>query len=400
MHNNGPRNWISRNYQSFDGLRAIAILMVFTIHYGDMVVPAKYVECLWTGVDLFFVLSGFLITGILWDSVDSPTYYRDFYTRRALRIFPLYYGFFLCVAVLTPLVHLRYDPMLWTNLLYLLNFTVAFAPQHNPSIVMIGHVIRTIQPTVGLGVLWSLCVEEHFYLLWPFVVRYARGRRRLLISICLMGIVCVMSLRMALYLHDPVRYRTSSFLYRASFTRFDTLLIGASLALLLREYRMALRQFRAIALGCIAFGMVTLATGLLTFGRTLPWDLFNPVFSTYGYTSVGIVAAGIVMLAIDENSALSRLLRNRYLKRIGVVSYGIYFLHALPMQFVDAICWKLAHWHAAVVVVPCTFLLTYFAAQWSYAHIESPFLRLKDRWAPPIAHVSRPSGVRDIGIAA
>ena len=400
MINNGPRNWIAGNYQSFDGLRGIAILMVFTIHYGDMVVPAKYVECLWTGVDLFFVLSGFLITGILWDSVDSPTFYRNFYTRRALRIFPLYYGFFLCVAALTPLLHLHYDPMLWTNLLYLQNFTVAFAPQHNPTVIMIGQVIRTIRPTVGLGVTWSLCVEEHFYLLWPFVVRYARGRRRLLISICFAGIVLVMALRTALYLHDPVRYRASSFLYRASFTRFDTLLIGAALALLLREYRVAPTQFRGIARGCIAFGLLTLAIGLLTFGRRLPWDLFNPVFSTYGFTSVGIVAAGIVMLAIDDSSALSRLLRNRYLKDIGGVSYGIYFLHALPAQFVSVICSKLAPWHAAIVVVPCTFLLTYCAARWSYANVESPFLRLKDRWAPPTAHASRPSGVPSLEVAA
>ena len=113
------RSLIKPHYPALNGMRGLAIIMVFTVHYGRYAVDPKWIWWLWTGVDLFFVLSGFLITGILYDSREEPRYFRNFYIRRALRIFPLYYGFFLLVYLLKPLLGLSFDHNFWSNLVYL-----------------------------------------------------------------------------------------------------------------------------------------------------------------------------------------------------------------------------------------------------------------------------------------
>lgn len=115
------RSLIRPFYPALNGLRAVAILMVFVNHYGALAIGRTIPLMFWPGVDLFFVLSGFLITGILYDSRESERYFRDFYTRRALRIFPLYYGFFVLVRILKPLLHLVYSPLFWSNWLYVSN---------------------------------------------------------------------------------------------------------------------------------------------------------------------------------------------------------------------------------------------------------------------------------------
>jgi peptidoglycan/LPS O-acetylase OafA/YrhL len=103
-----PRIWIRPYYASLNGLRAIAVTMVFFHHFDLWGVPGL-LNATWEGVDLFFVLSGFLITGILFDSLEDPRYFRNFYVRRALRIFPLFYGFFALLFILALFVHLHWD---------------------------------------------------------------------------------------------------------------------------------------------------------------------------------------------------------------------------------------------------------------------------------------------------
>jgi len=175
-----PQSWIRRHYSAFDGLRAVAVMMVFAEHYLFLVNGHLRIQGLWAGVDLFFVLSGFLITGILYDSRHSPRYFRDFYTRRSLRILPLSYGFFLLVLLLTPILHLEYSRYIWANVLYVANIIPSFAPgfhQYDASVLFVPHFPNR---EISLGPLWSLCVEEQFYLVWPLVVWLATARERLL----------------------------------------------------------------------------------------------------------------------------------------------------------------------------------------------------------------------------
>jgi len=120
-------------------------------------------EWFWVGVDLFFVLSGFLITGILYDSLRDPHYFRNFYVRRALRIFPIFYGFFLALLLLKPLLHLQMDRAMWAFPFYVGNLTMPFSDlgHHDPSVITMG-VGGHIGTVGNISHLWSLCVEEQF----------------------------------------------------------------------------------------------------------------------------------------------------------------------------------------------------------------------------------------------
>ena len=156
---------------ALDGIRGLAILLVLLCHfplYGDMQ-PTIFIDKLfyamtragWCGVDLFFVLSGFLITGILYDAKGSRFFFRNFYMRRCLRIFPLYYGvlavFFVIVPFVLPLgrnyeLFLKDQAWYWS---YLTNIKIAI--EGWPKFYALAHF-------------WSLAVEEQFYFVWPFVV--------------------------------------------------------------------------------------------------------------------------------------------------------------------------------------------------------------------------------------
>ncbi len=172
-------------YPALDGLRAVAVAMVFFQHYGAG--RAWVFGWGWTGVDVFFVLSGFLITGILYDSQDRPHRFRDFYARRTLRIFPLYYFVWIVVVLLAPWAEWQWSWRwaLWPA--YLGNYA-RFLFLHGA-----GDPYRFDRLTFGplvrgwfgypmhlyIGHFWSLCVEEQFYLVWPWVVYAVRRRERL-----------------------------------------------------------------------------------------------------------------------------------------------------------------------------------------------------------------------------
>ena len=161
-------------YPAFDGLRAVAVLLVFVYHY----VPGT-LNWGWIGVDIFFVLSGFLITGILYDSRERVHRYRVFYIRRTLRIFPLYYLVLLVPALLWPVFRWAWHPADWMWLAYLGNYIRLL----NPADYVQNHsLFETLQsqsiPWLSLSYdhLWSLSVEEQFYVVWPLVVFTLRGR--------------------------------------------------------------------------------------------------------------------------------------------------------------------------------------------------------------------------------
>src|ERR1700712_417529 len=172
----------SRHITSLDGYRGIAFLLVFLRHYtltrhshsrillGIMNVSAVG----WAGVDLFFVLSGFLITGILLDTRTEQHYFRNFIVRRALRIFPLYYMVLFVMLALTPLLHLQWHRGHIAYFFYLGNV----AGNINPN-------LQDVLPYFSLLPLWSLSLEEQFYLLWPLVIYFAATSSRRIIRLCL-----------------------------------------------------------------------------------------------------------------------------------------------------------------------------------------------------------------------
>src|SRR6185437_14914235 len=175
-------------YPGLDGVRGFAVFLVFAVHY----IPMYRIG--WMGVLTFFVLSGFLITGVLYDSRQEQRRFRNFYVRRALRIFPLFYFIWLCILICGFFFHAQWRPMLTLWPVYLGNY-VRFIGGATTAYDR----IYTAFPTVPfeIGHFWSLAVEEQFYFLWPLVVFKVQSRQKLM-RICVAVIILVLLLRTAL----------------------------------------------------------------------------------------------------------------------------------------------------------------------------------------------------------
>src|SRR5688572_17459077 len=156
----------------FEGLRGIAILLVLIYHLFPYI-PIAGIG--WTGVDLFFVLSGFLITRILLETKNKPKYFQRFYTKRALRIFPLYYLFIIVCVIINHLIPLNGLKLLPENILYVLTYTLNFQ----------FYDINGLVPGFAMNHFWSLAIEEHFYLIWPLMVWLMNKRLLLPLSFAL-----------------------------------------------------------------------------------------------------------------------------------------------------------------------------------------------------------------------
>jgi len=374
------------NYPALDGLRGIAVLGVFLAHYADIPVPGVWHHSPlwfgWVGVDLFFVLSGFLITGILFDSLGSARYFRNFYIRRTLRIFPLFYTVWAICLLITPFVHVAWNRYVVAMMFYVGNWTYqgAFAGTHpDPGILMIGGL------PIIFGQFWTLCVEEQFYLLWPLVVYFVR-RRESLLKVTIWGAALIPLLRCTLML--VTHLRISGLLYVSSFSRFDSLLVGSAVALWLRgrpaEFVPSPRYYAILFFAPAAI----LAALLATVGRHQhPLETNNVVFSTVGFTLLALSAAGAILASLDHRTRLHRYLRHRWLVKLGTISYGFYVLHAIPLRILydRNLLGTEASPLAKVIVPVVAFVFFYGLSRCSYRWIESPFLKLKDKLAPPSA---------------
>jgi peptidoglycan/LPS O-acetylase OafA/YrhL len=216
----------TKHYPVLDALRGVAILDVMLFHFGggykgsnpSLRIWSAVVDSGWMGVDLFFVLSGFLITGILFDTACTENRARNFYTRRALRIFPVFYGVLLGLLLLTPVLHLHWKTGHLLLFFFLSNMTGIFAPN-----------LGGVHNWINLSHLWSLAVEEQFYLMWPFVVWRVRNRRKLLWII--LGVLIAGPILRGLFLWGGVDPETIS---RLLITRADSLLFGGAVALMVR----------------------------------------------------------------------------------------------------------------------------------------------------------------------
>ena len=330
-----------------DAVRGIAIILVLLVNTSEKY-PALHLQRVvgngWMGVDLFFVLSGFLITGILLDSKREPSYFKNFYARRALRILPLYYSVLLFMFVLVPLlrpaeghaIFERSSPW-WAYPLFLQNFLIAVPTQ-----------------AVGpLGVSWSLAIEEQFYLLWPLVVRFCSTAllRRIAVAMILLSV--------------PLTFYLSShhvLIYSNIFCRQVGLMAGALLALLVRSETLEPSKYANAA--WILFA-VTLVVAFVSEARGARWLAF---------TMIALAAASFVFLALYSSQRwLQLFLRNRFLRYTGTISYALYLLHKIPTDLLQAMHLD----RHPVLILPEVLLGSYALAALSWNFLEKPFLRLK-----------------------
>jgi peptidoglycan/LPS O-acetylase OafA/YrhL len=374
-------------YPALDGLRAIAFLLVFAQHYFTF--PWG-----WSGVNIFFVLSGFLITGILFDTRNDEHRVRNFYARRALRIFPLYYGVILVVVLSGPLCHWQWSSYWLAWPLYLANYlpfiSPAFSVTGSPlQLAAFGWLKPANAPqlTLFFGHFWSLCVEEQFYFLWPWIVFRTRSRRAL-IGICAVVVVLGPLLRIFAHHHGPPWLLRSDELSFAAPLQIDALLLGGLVALLLR----GAKPNRYIIIGKVVgiCGSI-MAVSLLIAGvfHSYPnwrYYVYPSWKSTWALSLINILAASAILCSLKPFGMLYRTLSLRPLRWIGRISYGAYvffeIFHSFYWWMAIALgsSWSFVARH--IIPVHAVFGLagTLLMAWLSFEYFESKFINLKERW--------------------
>jgi len=351
---------------ALDSLRGVAILAVFGYHAffwsglsGDSALTAAVALATrpgWLGVDLFFVLSGFLITGRLLDNRHLPAgaYYRWFYLRRALRILPLYY---LSLAVIGGVMYRAGEvsaPFMIASVFYLPNFAL----------------VAGFLATAPLAVLWSLGIEEQVYLIWPWLVRRLTNRM-LLASFVVLGLV------QPLLRYDSMSTRQADSLSMITWLRLDGFAWGGALAILVRTPGISRRWLSVsgaatiagaggLAVLCSAFGVLSRRTNL---GAALQFACADLLFA-------GLLA--VVLFGGREAAATPRR-SGSVLRYFGRISYCLYLVHQFVFWIFDRLTGAVhpstlgpAAVRAAIVLAVCLGI-----AELSWRYLEGPCLALR-----------------------
>jgi peptidoglycan/LPS O-acetylase OafA/YrhL len=358
---------------ALDGIRGAAILLILfdhlfwsNSHTGNRIFDLinSVREASYVGVNLFFALSGFLITGILLDTLAIQHFFRTFYVRRMLRIFPLYYGFLIVLLLLTRPLHFLWNG--WQY--YFLTYTSNLAVWTRPPLVL---------PHININHFWSLQVEEQFYLVWPFVVFRVRKLQRL-ISLSLGACLIVLLIRISIvaarpFLHNPYLP------YSPTFSCVDNLLFGCCLCALLRtSLRAKILHLAPRIFGiCIA---VLFFAALRNGGLDWTSSIFIP---TVGFSMIGIASVSLIAMALRSGSASQRIFRSSVLRFFGKYSYGIYVFHYSIAENLSTPLRSSFSRHVpgkaltVLLVALINLVLTVTVAWLSYHLYESHFLKLK-----------------------
>lgn len=366
---------------ALDGVRGLAILLVLSYHYfvvgslqptgvGRAIVAVAKMG--WAGVDLFFVLSGFLITRILLEARSATNYYQIFYARRVLRIFPVYYlAVVLVFWVLMPLQHhggffalhpvamvgYREQLWYWANLS---NLRTAFYPLLIPA----------------LSPFWSLAIEEQFYAVWPAIVRNLQTRW--LLGLCVAGSATSVALRSLPWIrHWSLIY--PDLIYRMTPMHADGLLWGAVAAILLPIYgqRRAVRNL-VVAVLWVSFALIAILASRPA----------GAVMAAIGFSVIAVFAASLVWLCAAPvgSKAVRFVLSRKVLVQLGKYSYFIYVFHALTFIYVPIVGRHFLHgstiethhpYYVHILLACLSFVFTYAGAVLSSRFFEGPILRYK-----------------------
>lgn len=369
-----------------DGIRGFACLLIIVFHSALFLLVRKVPVACWNlielgrwSLDFFFVLSGYLITGVLLDAKGQKSYFKNFYSRRFLRVFPLYYLLVVLLVFIAPRLPLpgvvalegaerlaKAGPWL---LLYGYNF---FLFRLNDWF----HIM--------IDAMWSLSVEEQFYLVWPLVVRF--------LSLTRLKVLCVALIAAALAVRSSLYFTHHSYLQIFVLTpaRMDSIAFGALAALLARtDFRI---RGSAVLIGLRVTAILLAGAWIALYE---PWDPFRSDWSQSAliFTVVNAFLAVLLLLAVLEPSrcAVPRLFSLPLLTHFGKYSYAIYLFHEPACLFFGNIFLRDMRWkptgHAAtafqLAFTAAVLVSTYAVARISWRFIEAPCLRLKKHFAHP-----------------
>ena len=355
-----------------DGVRGLAILLVLAYHLQPAILrvggtAASNVAGLgWAGVDLFFVLSGFLITSILVNTKERPSYFRNFYGRRFLRIFPLYYIYLAFILFLALPLAYRHGLLAGTSdsgqawyWFYLSNWFTSV----RDGIPLLGH-------------LWSLSIEEQFYIAWPVVVFLLSARQLRTLCWTIIGATLVLRFAFAGQFAHP------EIIHRLTFFRIDALSWGALIAVSRQSSTRSTASWLFLSRIFVCFGMAAVVVLVA---------LQGPSYTTWWGTAVGfsivlLPSAGIVLYAASCGGGTNpgaRVLRLAPLRQLGKYSYGIYVLHVLMIAITGQVIDRLTRmfgWSERIgsaIFILSAIAASYAAALLSWHAVEKHFLRLK-----------------------
>lgn len=356
----------------------MAILLVLIYHYfvivvgveGDTLIShvARRVSLTWSGVDLFFVLSGFLIGGILLDHKESTNYFKVFYIRRTCRIFPLYFAWIALFLVLTTAFASSSFPAsirdvfsnplpIWSYLSFTQNIMMS---------------LRGIWGPHWFAITWSLAIEEQFYLLLPLIIRFAPRNR--LPYLLIFGILAAPIIRVVLYNFHP-NFALSTYVLMPC--RTDSLLLGVLGAYLVR-HDFVMRSLRANVLPLYGvFSLLVAGVAILTL--TPAW-IGSMGASYLGYSWLALTYLLFLLISITERRGLvTSIARNHLLRRLGNISYGVYLFHQPANRLCHGIILKQPPQLgtlSGVLTTLLALLVTLTVAYLSYAIFEKRFLKL------------------------
>ena len=371
---------------ALDGVQGLAIGLVLLVHFiGDFPATNAFEKVLVQaasygsfGVDLFFVLSGFLITGILYDAKQSTGFFKNFYMRRTLRIFPLYYATLAVTFLVLPHVPFFQGPALDTMVdrqgwawAYAINIHIA--REGVWSLPYIGHF-------------WSLAVEEHFYLVWPLIVWLCP--RPLLLKVCLGVVLFSFGLRTAMYYSGA----NALAIYTLTPCRFDALCLGGFLAVSVRgegdpmQWMAWLRKTgRALLIPSAAFIVITALFNTQShYGR----NIMRPLRETAWTFCFGAIVA--FAITSNKQSLVGRFFTSGAMTFLGKYSYGLYVFHAMLSYYLtthNSLAWFQTwipnHLLAVLVQAALGIGVSIAAALLSYHLFEKRFLALKLKYEAP-----------------
>ena len=350
------------HYPALDGLRGLCCLLVIFYHTFYFVLE-KYLSFIWVSIDIFFVLSGFLITDILLNLNLNKKSIFTFYIKRGLRVFPLYYLSLILFFIILPVLSIntlnvdyykQNQVWFWS---FLQNWLMIFNPPKESSLVH----------------LWSMAVEEQFYLLWPLIILFVKKPKRLLLIIITL-LLAVIAFRFWIW---DIKIEKIEYGNLYSFTRIDGICVGCIVALLKKINPGYINKRIAIIVLTIA--------GLNFLFYYLNRESSMPYFGLIGFFTFSIVVGILVDEIINnENSIFSKIFRFPPLRFIGKISYGTYIFH-LPVYlafkpYVES--WAASHieeipppYFASGVLTILSFIIGYL----SYKYFEIHFLRLKQK---------------------
>ncbi|HEU4471289.1 MAG TPA: acyltransferase [Flavisolibacter sp.] len=366
--------------KSLDGVRALAIILVMTFH-------AELTEYGWIGVQLFFVLSGFLITGILWKEQASPESlgykFKKFWVRRSLRIFPLYYGYVIAIALAYLLFH--FPPYFEPFFPYLVTYTANFPLQllHSTGNPLFNH-------------LWSLSIEEQFYLLFPLIILLSPRRFTKNLLLLIIFVSPVLRYFIGRYYAEQgfPELIVSNGVNFNTLCQLDAFCTGGIIQVMSLEKRVQrpFRLFGIIALLTAGAGLLSYLQSSSPYSYWLDLGFYHYLTGNYQhvwhYTLLNLTFASFLLALVSVNSqerfpGIRRFLENKWLVKIGRVSYGMYLFHWLIWVYVFMNIFRPETYLVKALIFIPYLVAVYLFSELSYKFYEEPFIKLKDRFFPP-----------------